>query len=829
VEFRILGPLAGVDDDGAALPLGGRGDRALLATLLVQANRIVPVDVLADELWDGAPPERAAGAVQSRISRLRRALGDAGRHIVTRAPGYAAEVSTDELDAARFEVWAAEGRAALAAGDAATASERLTAALALWRAPALCDVLLTSTLAGEAARLEEARLTAVEDRIEADLACGRHQALVGELDVLTRTHPLRERLWGHLLLALHRCDRAAEALHAFDRVRTALGDDLGLEPGPALARLVEGIRAKAPELTWSPPQPRAAAPAPAPPEARGGTAPEAHGGIVTILFTDTVASTSLMERLGDDEAERVRRTYFGLLRDAVAAHDGREVKNLGDGLMVVFGSAVSGVSAAVEMQQAIARHNRHAGANGAELSVRVGLHVGDPIEESGDYFGTPVVIAARLCAAASGGQILASALVEALVAGRAGVVFKPAGGIACRGVAQPVDAVDVVWESTMQHRAPLPAAICEAIAPPAAQLTGRTDELRRLHATWASIEGGRRAFAFVTGEPGIGKTRLVAELARLVHEDGGTVLYGRCDEGLEFPAQPFVQAVQPVTGTVPGDWFDDDEAARYRLFDAVDQLLADLAADAPVLLVLDDLHWADPATLQLLRHLSRHPDDSRLFVVGVYRDVEIGLRHPLHAVAADVHATGRLTPVALGGLGVDDVEDLVGDLGAAPLDDVGVALATRLHGMSGGNPTLVREMLRHLLGSGAVVCGRDGWRADGIEADDTLPAGVQEIIERRLQRLSAETNRILTLASVVGHDFALDVIEQVSNCEPAAVLEAVEEGVAARLISEISGAFARYRFQHPLVHQTLFRRTSLARRDRVQRRLREVSDRLGTL
>ncbi|MBV8690673.1 MAG: AAA family ATPase, partial [Actinobacteria bacterium] len=820
MEFRILGPLAGVGDDGAALPLGGRGDRALLATLLVQANRIVPVDMLADELWDGAPPARAAGAVQSRISRLRRAMGPAGERIVTRAPGYAAEVGPDELDAARFEAWAAEGRAALINGNVDVAAERLAAALALWRAPALCDVLVTTTLAGEAARLEEARLGALEDRIEADLACGRHQSLVGELDLLTRTHPLRERLWGHLLVALHRCDRSSEALHAFDRVRTRLGDELGLEPGPALARLVDAVRANAPELAWKPAAPRSGSGGDRPVADDGGEAAgegagsteERRGGIVTILFTDTVASTSLLERLGDDEAERVRRTYFGLLREALAAHGGREVKNLGDGLMVVFSSAVSGVAAAVEMQQAIARHNRQVGPHGPELSVRVGMHVGDPIEEGGDYFGTPVVTAARLCAAASGGQILASTLVEALVAGRAGVVCKPAGGIPCRGVAQPVEAVDIVWESNRQHRLPLPEELRDAIAPPATQLAGRVDELRRLHAAWASIEDGQRAFAFVTGEPGIGKTRVVAELARLVYDDGGTVLYGRCDEGLEFTAQPFVQAMRPVMGSAPGEWLADGERSRARLFDEVDHALAQLATDAPVLLVLDDLHWADPATLRILRHLGRHADDTPVFVVGVYRDVEIDLRHPLHAVAADVHGSGRLTTVALGGLGAADVEELVCDLGARPLDDMGAALAARLHAMSGGNPTLVREMLRHLVGSGTVVIGSDGWQADGIDTIggiDTLPAGVQEIIERRLQRLSPETNRILTLASVVGHDFDLDVVEQVSDCAPGAVLEAVEEGVAARLISESSGAFARYRFQHPLVHLTLFRRTSV--------------------
>jgi predicted ATPase len=142
---------------------------------------------------------------------------------------------------------------------------------------------------------------------------------------------------------------------------------------------------------------------------------------------------------------------------------------------------------------------------------------------------------------------------------------------------------------------------------------------------------------------------------------------------------------------------------------------------------------------------------------------------------------------------------------------------------------LVREMLRHLLRAGTVAVTSRGWSYESPLDPETLPSGVQEIIERRLRRLSGEANRILTLASVVGHDFALDVVEQVSGCDPSLVLEAVEEGVAAKVISEISGAFARYRFQHPLLHQTLFRRTSLARRDRLRRRLQEVTDQLGTV
>lgn len=837
MDFCILGPLAGVDDDGNALTFGGRGDRALLATLLVQAGRIVPVDVLADELWGGAPPANAAGAVQSRVSRLRRALGRAGRVVVTRAPGYLAEVGPGELDAARFEGLAAAGRDALAAGDAVLASERLAAALALWRAPALCDVAITATLAGEAARLEDARLAALEDRIDADLACGRHHALVGELEVLTRTYPVRERMWAHLMLALYRCDRHAEALQAYQRVRTGLGEDLGLEPGPGLVRLERAIVAASPDLDWHGPSPRPAAAASAPavtPAPAATPAPPAasgpHGGIVTILFTDMVASTRLLERLGDDRAEQVRRTYFGLLRDAVAAHDGHEVKNLGDGLMVVFASAVNGVAAAVEMQQAIARYNRtQEGADGAAFAVRVGLHVGDPIEDEGDYFGTPVVTAARLCDAAAGGQILASTLVEALVADRAGVTCKPAGAVPVRGAAKLVDAVEVLWDAGPQHRVPLPPPLVQAMAPPATPLTGRDTALNRLHAVWAAVRDGGRGVALVSGEPGIGKTRALAELARLVHDDGATVLYGRCDEGLDSPAQPFVQAMQPVADLRPRAERNDPEHARYRLFEAVDQGLSMLTEDAPVLLVLDDLHWADPLSLQLLRHLGRQPGSSRVMVACTYRDVETGPRHPLHAAVADLLENGSVTTVALAGLSPSDLEDLVADLGGAPLDEAGRAAATRLHEMSGGNPTLAREMFTHLVTAGAVDVRDGGWTYESRDLDDALPAGVQELIERRLRRLSEATNRILTLASVVGRDFALDVVEQVSDCPPAAVLEAVEEGVAAKLIAEIHGAFARYRFQHPLVHQTLFRRTSLARRDRLHRRLQEVSERVGTV
>jgi class 3 adenylate cyclase len=204
----------------------------------------------------------------------------------------------------------------------------------------------------EAARLEEARLAALEERVEADLACGRHGQLVAELDALTRAHPLRERLWAQRMLALYRAGRQAEALRAYQELRGILGEELGLEPSAALARLEGAILRHEPELEW-PPEGRAE-----PPAAPTAVPPEAPGGVVTFLFTDLVGSTELLERLGDDAAEELRRTYFALLRRAVSDTGGEEVKSLGDGLMVAFSSPLAALRCALAIQEAIAEHNR---------------------------------------------------------------------------------------------------------------------------------------------------------------------------------------------------------------------------------------------------------------------------------------------------------------------------------------------------------------------------------------------------------------------------------------------------------------------------------------
>ena len=247
MEFRVLGPLE-VTADGQSLGLAGARTRAVLAMLIVHANQVVSSDRLIEELWPGQP--RAADSLQVRLSELRKVLRSAGEadRLATRPPGYLLRVTPTELDARQFEQLAAEGNAALAAGDAATAAQRLDQALQLWRGPALADLDAAPFARAEAGRLEEERLAALESRAEALLDCGRHRDLIAELETLTAAHPLRERFWLQRMLALYRAGRQADALRAYRDLRAVLIADLAIEPGPELRDLHARILRQDPAL-----------------------------------------------------------------------------------------------------------------------------------------------------------------------------------------------------------------------------------------------------------------------------------------------------------------------------------------------------------------------------------------------------------------------------------------------------------------------------------------------------------------------------------------------------------------------------------------------------
>ena len=257
MDFRLLGPLE-VTEHERPLALGGTKPRALVALLLLHANQVVSADRLIDELWGDEPPATAAKSLQVHVSRLRKELGQ-GR-LATRAPGYVLHVDPSELDLARFELLVGEANGA----DPEARSEKLREALALWRGPALADLTYERFAGPEIARLEELRLAALGERIDADLASGHHTRVVAELESLTQQHPLRERLRGQLMLALYRSARQAEALEAYRAAREELSDQLGLEPSEELRRLERAILRHDPAL--APPPERSARVDARPPE-----------------------------------------------------------------------------------------------------------------------------------------------------------------------------------------------------------------------------------------------------------------------------------------------------------------------------------------------------------------------------------------------------------------------------------------------------------------------------------------------------------------------------------------------------------------------------------
>jgi DNA-binding SARP family transcriptional activator len=340
MDYRLLGPFE-VYRSGGPVAIGAGKRRALLAVLLLHANEVVPTDRLIDDLWPERPPATAANAVQVYVSQLRKDLGARNGQILTTRPnGYVLQVADEDLDVRRFENGIAAGERALARGEAARAADLLRGALSLWRGPPLLDFAYESFAQREIMRLEERRLTAVERRIDADLALGRHAPVVSELEVLVGEHPFREGLRASLMLALYRCGRQAEALSAYREGRARMVEELGIEPGPQLRRLEAGILAHSPELALPMMRERGAGPASdadaaaAPPtQPRGDRTaaaprrrsrrPYAALVAVVVILAGVVATEVLVapKRQGADDPGPTR-TALDLAPDSVAVVDG---------------------------------------------------------------------------------------------------------------------------------------------------------------------------------------------------------------------------------------------------------------------------------------------------------------------------------------------------------------------------------------------------------------------------------------------------------------------------------------------------------------------------
>ncbi len=561
----------------------------------------------------------------------------------------------------------------------------------------------------------------------------------------------------------------------------------------------------------------------------------------TVLFTDLVGSTGLRRALGDDRADELRRRHDATVRIAVTGHLGTEVKGTGDGLMVVFPAAAEAVAAAIEIQRGIARLNRAAG---WQLEVRVGISAGDVAWDGEDCFGTPVVEACRLCDTAQPGQILTSEVVRLLAGSRGQHGFDSVGPFSLKGLGD-VTAFAVSWEPVRGEAIPLPS----ALAPhEAVRMVGRLSETSDMERAWKEACEGTRRVMLVAGEPGVGKTRLAAELARAAFEDGAAVLFGRCEEELGVPYQPFSEALQKYvatcgtedladqTASVGGELVKlvpllanrlstlaepiraDPETERFRLFEAVEGFLAAIAATVPVLLIIDDLHWAAKPTLLLLRYLVRQQAPVKLLVVATYRDTDLDRGHPLSEMLADLRREPDVERVVLHGLDDSEVIAFVSSAAGHDLDEDGEALARAVHAETEGNPFFIGQVLRHLVETGKIRSEGGRWIVDR-HVPLGIPEGVREVIGKRLSQLDENANEVLSVAALIGREFDTQLLTAASGVEADRVLDGLEAGEAARLILPVADHPERRTFAHALVRSTLYEEIPTTRRLRLHRRV----------
>ncbi len=773
---------------------------------------VLSADVLVELLWGEDPPRTAAKALQTHISALRRALGDG--FVLTQGTGWA--IAESEVDASRYKSAARLARDAAATGDASQAVARFEEALALWRGiPELPD---SRRGASEKTRWIEGHAALVEDRADALLATARAAEIIGELEAAVADAPLRERRWGQLMLALYRAGRQGDALGAYQRARTMLADELGIDPGSELRRLEAAIVAQDASLDV--------------------VVAQQHPSVmraVTFLLTDIEGSTAAWEADAKAMAVALAR-HDELAEQVVTSRGGRLIKTRGEGdaTFSVFERPSAAAAAAMELQDAITREHWKLR---EPIRIRIALHTGEVELRDGDYFGRAVNRAARLKSLAAGGQILCSGATAELVVDALpdDVVLADLGLRELRNLARPEHVFELRLETAAEDAQPptpdVPPMDRPAIPPVligSGPFVGRGSELERLLSAWQTSLGGGACAALIAGEPGVGKTRLAGEWSRQAYDQGAVVLYGRCDEDLGAPYQPFAEALRslvPCVGMrrlrglrgveallplVPGLVDEvpdlaaptraDPDTERYALFDAVVALLELASAAAPVVLVLDDLHWAAKPTLLLLRHVLRFGDRARVQIVGTYRSTDLDRSHPLAAMLADLHrsdVSGTANRISLGGLDEDDVSAYVAEAGYDD-EELGHALAS----VTGGNPFFLIEALRHVDESG------------GVWDPSTLPQGVREAVSRRLSRLPVETNKALAAAAVVGSRFALDLVERVVGDD---LVDAFDEASKAGIVIEEPGG--SYRFNHAIVRQSLLAELPSMRRMRLHQRI----------
>ncbi|WP_246430214.1 AfsR/SARP family transcriptional regulator [Streptomyces rectiverticillatus] len=741
--------------DGHDLPIGPPRRRALLALLLIRPGRVVSTELLVEELWGEEPPRRAVATLQSHVSHLRRALqpaaGPDGASVLRhRAGGYVLELDPVRIDVCRFELLVTEGRRLLEQRDPLAARDRLAQALALWRGTPYGEFDGHPPLSDESTRLEHVRLTAVESCAEARLALGAAEEVAADLEQEARRHPARERLVGHLMTALSRLGRQAEALEVYERTRSHLAEEFGVGTTAALRRVRTAILRQEPGT-------------------EGPAEKSRHGQVDPVVrgTEDHVA----------DEVDAVGAAGAVNSVGSVGAADVADV------------AAVPGGTVPADGTVRVVRNAEHEQARTT------------PAADSGGAAGTP-------------------------------------GTAVAAGAARTAVTVDTT--STAEPGLPLGQS----------PFTGRSEELQRLTAAATSALSGHGHVAGVLGPAGVGKTRLLLELAPRLEaacaSRGGAdleVIWSHCFRSEGVPpywlwtqvlrrlsvtrpdafrraAEPFGSLLAPLMpersagpgGGGPGadsDWGQ----ARFLTHDAVCEVLLTLAGQRPLVLFLEDLHWADTASLDLLRLLSTRRQGHRLGIVLTAREFEVEADATMRRMISEVLRGPRTETLRLDGLSRQAVAAIVLAQAGPGVDAKVVEV---LHRRSEGNPYFVMQLLS-LLGDPRSLHRPDA--ADVLLR--RVPTGVREVLHQRFAALPEPVLQVLRLCAVIGSEVDTDLLHRTAAADEP-VAGALESAIRAGLLGEEPRHPERIHFAHALVQETLIEELAREDRQRLHARVAEA-------
>jgi DNA-binding SARP family transcriptional activator len=794
MNFGVLGPLA-VWRDGREVRLGGARQRGLLALLLVRANEVVSSAGVVDALWGERPPPSAEKAVKAVVWQLRKLLGT---DVIETAPGgYVLRAARDAIDSQVFEVRLGRGRQLLSEGTADAASSVLAEALGLWRGPPYAEFGYQEFARNEIARLGELRLVAHELRLEADLALGRHGEIVAELQGLVVDHPLREQLRELLMLALYRAGRQADALAAYQQGRAVLVEELGLDPSASLKSLEQAILRHDPSL-----DPRAVVR-----NLRHGVDTDSRSQTrapaalpvrktVTIVVCSVEGKRRNGGRLDPESSRLLVERYFEAATAIVTRHGGTVETFIGDGVVGVFGvpvlhedDAERAVRAAEELRSALGELNRASEHDfGAMVMPRLAITTGEVVIGTEAGLATEAVVAAavRLQQAAGAGEVL----------------LDP-------------DTVELVREVVRAERLGGPGSDDEAAAgfrllavePPRPRAARRLDvpmvarahELAVLEDRFATATG-RPSCVLVTvlGPAGVGKSRLAREFLTGLDAD---VLEGRClsyGEGITYwPLIELMTALQGSHGELLADRPAAEAAIASLLGDSADpttpdeiawavrKLLEALARERPLVVLLDDLHWAEPTLLDLVEDVAQLSQAVPILLLCLARP-ELLERRPGWG-AGQTNATAlRLEP-----LGPAETQELIGHLLRG--GELAPELAARIEATAEGNPLFVEEML-------AIVQESD--------ADEVIvPPTIKALLAARIDQLNPTERQILGCGAIEGQLFHRSTVE---------ALTAPPQPTEQQLAALVRKGFLRpdqprqlpadeaYRFRHLLIRDAAY-------------------------